>query len=164
MAGRDWAVMLVGAGIGVAGTLFAGWYFQEPDRPEPPELTITTPDTDGGTPQISGEARLEGTARDLGPGQTIWAFDSPIGSSAVYPHGPCPANDKGEWKCGGFLIGESKDVGREFILYAAIVDDGDVGDMVSRLQDLAKGSARPYPGSEPPNVTYESVTVEKIAP
>jgi hypothetical protein len=141
--------------LGLVGVLAAS------DGPsdDPPKITITNKDQM--SPELYGPVNIRGKVENLGPAQTVWAFDAHIPATlGVYAHGgPCPVNDDGEFACPAFPIGDPEsDLGKPFRIWVSVLDDSDVPQQVELSIARSQGKFDAMSGaSEPPGVAKDFV-------
>jgi hypothetical protein len=145
--------------IGLAGVILVS---DGGASPRPPEITITNKDEL--SPTVSGPVTLKGNVKNLGPGQTVWSFDLPAGSSGVWAHdGPCPVDEEGNWTCPVFDLGDldGADNGKDFKIFAAVLDDSDIPQQIDMRLDRYKDLYNPMKSPVPPAVAMDSVNTKK---
>ncbi|WP_091448671.1 hypothetical protein [Geodermatophilus poikilotrophus] len=170
----NWLFAVVGVGGavlgGVLGAIATAVVSDDSDGPAPvepraPEVEITSYGQNRETPVVEGGmVSLSGQVSDLGPGQTVWPFDRHAGNSDLYAHsGPCPVAENGRWTCAPFGIGEDTDpAGTEFIVFAAVVDDADVPELVATEVERSHGDFLPVDAKgEPRSIVHHSVKVKR---
>lgn len=126
-----------------------------------PTIEITSPSDLNSAPEADGPITLTGHASDLAPGQTIWPFDRKEGNSEVYAHsGPCPVDTNGDFTCPPFDIGQDLvDDNARFSLYASVVNDEDVRDLVLKEAERSQGVFKPVDVTKPRGFVSTSVQV-----
>jgi hypothetical protein len=127
-------------------------------------VSIEITNDDDLTPEITGPVTLKGSVKNLGPGQTVWAFDLPAGSSGVWAHdGPCPVDAEGNWTCPVFDLGDldGADNGKVFKIFAAVLDDSDIPKQIDLRLERYKDIYNPMNSPVPPGVAADYVETKK---
>jgi hypothetical protein len=89
-----------------------------------PSITITSPQKGSHVPI---DVVVEGTASGIPQDKQIWLLVVPAGTAGYFPqNGPVVVSAEGNWTANADLGGkDSNDVGREFVLYTALVGQND---------------------------------------
>ena len=151
-------VLFVGIVLGAAiVTIVVNILGVEGGSSGPIELTFENP-PEGGT--YSSPGTLSGRVTNLSPGEMVWTFNQkydPKTGRLQLPFfanpGPCAVAD-GKWSCEGVYVGDStKDNGRQFAVWAAVVNEEQAQHIVGKaLVNTYKGGPG-LPEEEVPHVT-----------
>jgi hypothetical protein len=130
-----------------------------------PSISITSPSDEGSVPEVLDDIRVTGQVSNLGPGQTVWVFDRAAVANDLWTHdGPCPVGEDGTFTCPSLRLttAPTDPAGKEFRLYAAIIDDTDQLNLIWHQVRRAQNIWEPMWGrTEPLGLAHDYVVVEK---
>jgi hypothetical protein len=95
-----------------------------------PSVTITSPAGRSTVPKV---ITVQGTASNIPPGKELWLLVEAEGAGSYFPQGdadnpsPIVVSSGGTWSITAYIGQQagSADVGREFVLYPALIDQND---------------------------------------
>ena len=119
--------------------------------PKDPEITITNKDKV--VRNLSSEVTVEGKVENLGPGQTVWAFDRLAESGDIYARALCPADKEGRWTCPEFwVLTPDGDKGKDVMVFVSVLDDEQIPKQMGRMEGVV---------NTPPGAARDSVEGKK---
>jgi hypothetical protein len=167
-----WAAPLLAFLGGIAVALIGGYftlavagYGKSPapmPTPTPGPVKIMITNKDKISPDFINQVTIEGKVENLGPGQTVWAFDAERSDMKISAHdGPCPVSAEGTFTCLPIAVGDTKkDINQPFRLFVAVLDDSDIRQQIEMNIEREKDNRyRAMPGviGHPPGAAEDSV-------
>lgn len=125
---------LLQAGIGGVLGVLLGYFLINPIFVSPCPLfaptrvNISSPTSDVKVPQL---VTVQGTACHIPNGKELWLLIVPEGVTGYYPQtGPIEISGDGNWSASAYLgLNDPSDIGRSFVLIAALADQQGSNDM-----------------------------------
>lgn len=126
----------------------------------PPTISISSPGSSAAPPSIFQTTDIRGRVMNLRPDETVWTFNAKASDpTTIYPHrAGCEVTGKA-WSCPAD-IGEAKDTGKYFIIWAAVVTDKTALHEAAVHDSSTRKSLDGQPG-QPPHVSGKA-TIARI--